>query len=45
DGEIKLELPKEKNHAGGIKNPYTASDTSFILPDTLENIYIPVANI
>ncbi|CAG8749716.1 21584_t:CDS:2, partial [Rhizophagus irregularis] len=25
DGGIKLELPKEKNHAGGIKDPYAVS--------------------
>ncbi|CAG8719388.1 10572_t:CDS:2, partial [Funneliformis caledonium] len=45
DGRIKLELPKEKNHAGGIKDPYTASGTSFIQPDTSGNIYTPVADI
>src|SRR4051794_14778632 len=45
DGGIKLELPKEKNHAGGIKDPYATSGTSFIPPDTSENIYTPVADI
>lgn len=40
DGGIKLELPKEKNHAGGIKDPYAVSGTSFIPPDTSESIYI-----
>ncbi|GES96486.1 hypothetical protein GLOIN_2v1834436 [Rhizophagus clarus] len=45
DGRIKLELPKEKNHAGGIKDPYAVSSTSFIPPDTSENVYTPVADI
>ncbi|PKB97077.1 hypothetical protein RhiirA5_433764 [Rhizophagus irregularis] len=45
DNEIKLELPKEKNHAGGIKNPYAVSGTSFISRDTSESVYTPVADI
>jgi hypothetical protein len=45
DGGIKLELPKEKNHAGGIKDPYAVSGISFIPPDTLGNVYTPVADI
>ncbi|CAB4382193.1 unnamed protein product [Rhizophagus irregularis] len=45
DGGIKLELPKEKNHAGGIKDPYAVSGTSFISPDTSESVYTPVADI
>ncbi|CAB4460149.1 unnamed protein product [Rhizophagus irregularis] len=45
DNEIKLELPKEKNHAGGIKNPYAISGTSFISRDTSESVYTPVADI
>jgi integrase len=45
DGGIKLELPKEKNHAGGIKDPYAVSGTSFIPPDTSESVYTPVADI
>ncbi len=45
DGGMQLELPKEKNHAGGIKDPYAVSGISFIPPDTLGNIYTPVADI
>ncbi|CAG8563271.1 4150_t:CDS:2, partial [Scutellospora calospora] len=42
---MQLKLPKEKNHVGGIKDLYTEAGISFIPPDALENIYIPVADI
>ncbi len=45
DGGMRLELSKEKNHAGGIKDPYAIPGISFIPPDTLGNIYTPVADI
>ncbi|GBB97512.1 hypothetical protein RclHR1_00030069 [Rhizophagus clarus] len=45
NGGIKLELPKEKNHTGGIKDPYAVSGTSFIPSDTSENVYTPIADI
>ncbi|CAG8747951.1 7092_t:CDS:2, partial [Cetraspora pellucida] len=45
NGGMQLELPKEKNHAGGIKDPYAEAGSSFILPDISENMYTPVADI
>ncbi|KAF0455970.1 Zinc finger MYM-type protein 2-like: PROVISIONAL [Gigaspora margarita] len=45
DGGMRLELPKEKNHARGIKDPYAESGSSFIPPDIPENAYTPVADI
>ncbi|CAG8533610.1 17862_t:CDS:2 [Cetraspora pellucida] len=45
DGGMLLELPKEKNHAGGIKDPYAESGSSLIPPDISGNIYTPVADI
>ncbi|KAF0336272.1 zinc finger mym-type protein 2-like: PROVISIONAL [Gigaspora margarita] len=45
DDGIRLELPKEKNHAGGIKDPYAESGNSLIPPDIPGNIYTPVADI
>ncbi|CAG8750605.1 24764_t:CDS:2, partial [Racocetra persica] len=45
DGGMLLELPKEKNHAGGIKDPYAESGSSLIPSDISENIYTPVADI
>ncbi|RIB21987.1 hypothetical protein C2G38_2175095 [Gigaspora rosea] len=34
NGGMQLELPKQKNHAGGIKDPYAEAGLSFILPKT-----------
>ncbi|KAF0536906.1 Zinc finger MYM-type protein 2-like: PROVISIONAL [Gigaspora margarita] len=45
DGGMWLELPKEKNHAGGIKDPYAESGNSLIPPDVPGNIYTPIADI
>ncbi|KAF0454750.1 zinc finger mym-type protein 2-like: PROVISIONAL [Gigaspora margarita] len=45
DGGMQLELPKEKNHAGGIKDPYAESGNSLIPPDVPGNIYTPIADI
>ncbi|KAF0344992.1 zinc finger mym-type protein 2-like: PROVISIONAL [Gigaspora margarita] len=45
DNDMRLELPKEKNHGRRIKDPYTESGNSLILPNIPENIYIPVADI
>ncbi|CAG8823238.1 11804_t:CDS:2, partial [Dentiscutata erythropus] len=45
NGEMQLELPKEKNHAGGVKDPYAEAGISFIPSDSLENAYTPVADI
>ncbi|CAG8451654.1 4845_t:CDS:1 [Gigaspora rosea] len=45
DGGMWLELPKEKNHAGGIKYQYAESRSSLIPPDISENAYTPVTNI
>lgn len=45
DGGMRLELPKEKNHAGGIKDPYAESGNSLIPPDVPGNIYTPIADI
>ncbi|CAG8747748.1 23737_t:CDS:2, partial [Cetraspora pellucida] len=42
---MQLELPKEKNHAGRVKDPYAEADISFIPSDSLENAYTPVTNI
>src|SRR5690348_11455924 len=30
NGGMQLELPKEKNHAGGIKDPYAEAGSGFI---------------
>ncbi|CAG8764698.1 11218_t:CDS:2, partial [Racocetra fulgida] len=45
NGGMQLELPKEKNHAGGVKDPYAEAGISFIPPDSLGNAYTPVADI
>ncbi|CAG8667939.1 11962_t:CDS:2, partial [Racocetra fulgida] len=44
DGML-LELSKEKNYMGGIKDPYTESGSSLIPPDISENVYTLVADI
>ncbi|CAG8615771.1 15241_t:CDS:2 [Gigaspora rosea] len=45
DNGMRLELPKEKNHAGGIKDPYAESGNSLILPNIPGNNYTLVADI
>ncbi|CAG8709420.1 8952_t:CDS:2 [Gigaspora margarita] len=45
DNGMQLELPKEKNHTGGIKDLYAESGNSLIPPNIPEKIYIPVADI
>ncbi|CAG8758748.1 23670_t:CDS:2, partial [Dentiscutata erythropus] len=42
---IQLELPKEKNHPGDIKDPYAKAEISLILPDNLNNKFTPVADL
>ncbi|CAG8814610.1 23733_t:CDS:2, partial [Dentiscutata erythropus] len=42
---MRLELPKEKNHVGGIKNPYAEFGNRLISPNISENVYTPVADI
>ncbi|CAG8502597.1 25897_t:CDS:2, partial [Gigaspora margarita] len=38
-------LPKEKNHSGGIKDPYAEAGTSLLPDDNLNNKFKPVADI
>ncbi|KAF0387358.1 Zinc finger MYM-type protein 2-like: PROVISIONAL [Gigaspora margarita] len=45
DDGMRLELPKKKNHARKIKDPYAESGNSLILPDISGNIYTLVADI
>ncbi|CAG8610256.1 872_t:CDS:2, partial [Racocetra persica] len=45
NGRMQLELPKKKNYAGGIKDPYAEACSSFIPPDISGNMYTPVADI
>ncbi|KAF0515324.1 zinc finger mym-type protein 2-like: PROVISIONAL [Gigaspora margarita] len=42
---MQLELAKEKNYAGGIKDPYAEAGSSFIPPDIPGNTYTPVTDI
>ncbi|KAF0409668.1 zinc finger mym-type protein 2-like: PROVISIONAL [Gigaspora margarita] len=45
NGGMQLGLPKEKNHASGIKDPYAKAGSSFIPLDIPGNTYTPVTDI
>ncbi|CAB4395472.1 unnamed protein product [Rhizophagus irregularis] len=44
DHSIEVNIPREKNNAGGAKNPYNSGRHNYIPPD-LPNNYSPVADI
>ncbi|CAG8674518.1 16222_t:CDS:2, partial [Funneliformis mosseae] len=44
DRSIEVNIPREKNNAGGAKNPYNAGRHNYILADQPNN-YSPVADL